>query len=235
MVSDNVEVTYTPGRFYTWENADISWEEKKSDKEWDVFGDRGILDIVVNENISVTSKYYLTFSILFTEKLFVNDFNFEKPNTVLNDLRIDDSPITSEDFVNVSQDVAPLGYENSRPLYPGEYTYKDAIVGIQMRANPTEARLGFYGAKLNVDVQDVQERGRVEVLTVDINNPVKIEFTKKFYTPPSELSFTVVSSEEPGWVDVLTKTDEYFEIVLRALSDRSKLITGTVTWLAVGY
>lgn len=235
MAGDNVEVKYTPGEFYTWDNANISWEEPKADKEWKAFGNKGILDIIVSEDIQITSKYYLTFSILFTEKLFINDFNFEEPNIVLNDLEISETPIGKEDFTNLSENISPLGYEESRPLFPGEYTYKEAIVGIQMRASLTEARLGFFGAKLNVDVQDVVDRGKVEVLTVDINNPLRVKFTKKFYVPPEEIMFNVISMDEPCWVDVLSKTDEYFDIVLRANSDRSKLVTGTVSWLATGY
>lgn len=235
MVSNNVTVKYTPGEFYTWDNAEISWEEKKSDKEWNAFGNKGVLDIEVIEELEINSKYYLTFSILFTEKLFINDFNFEEPNLVLNDLQINDSLISSEDFTNLSKNISPLGYEESRPLYPGEYTYKEAIVGIQMRANLTEARLGFYGAKLNVDVQDVVDRGSIDVLSIDISSPTRVNFSKKFYVPPKEIMFNVISSEEPAWVDVQAKTDEYFDIVLRAMSDRSKLVTGTVTWLATGY
>lgn len=235
MAGDNVEVKYTPGEFYTWDNANISWEGPKADKEWDIFGNKGILDIIVSEDIQITSKYYLTFSILFTEKLFINDFNFEEPNIVLNDLEISETTIGDEDFANLSGNVSPLGYEESRPLFPGEYTYKEAIVGIQMRASLTEARLGFFGAKLNVDVQDVVDRGKVEVLTVDINNPLRVKFTKKFYVPPEEIMFNVISADEPCWVDVLSKTDEYFDIVLRANADRSKLVTGTVSWLATGY
>ena len=235
MVSSNVEVTYTPGEMFTWDNTNITWDEDRADKEWNLFGNRGILDIKVTEELNIGSKYYLTFSILFTEKLFINDFNFEEPAIVMNDLEIDESLISNEDFANISENISPLGYEESRPLYPGEYTYKDAIVGIQMRASLTEARLGFYGAKLNVDVQDVVDRGRTEVLSIDISEPVRVKFSKKFYVPPEEIMFNVISSEEPCWVDVINKTDEYFEIVLRAISDRSKLVTGTVTWLATGY
>lgn len=235
MVSSNVEVTYTPGELFTWDNANIPWEDPRADKEWDIFGNKGILSIKVTEDLNITSKYYLTFTILFTEKLFINDFNFEDPSIVMNDLELTDTVISDEDFANISENISPLGYEESRPLYPGEYTYKDAIIGIQMRANLTEARLGFYGAKLNVDVQDVVDRGRTEVLSIDNPQPVRINFSKKFYVPPEEIMFNVISSDEPCWVDVVTKTDEYFEILLRAISDRSKLVTGTVTWLATGY
>lgn len=235
MAEDKIEVVYTPGNFYTWDNTDLIWDEEKIAKSWEAFGNKGILDIKVTEEIQFSNKLYLTFSILFTEKLFINDFNFEEPNIVLNDLEVSEMGIGYEDFVNISENISPLGYEESRPLYPGEYTYKEAIVGIQMRANLTEARLGFYGAKLNVDVQDVVDRGKVEVLTIDINSPHRVTFNKKFYVPPEEIMFNVISADEPCWVDVRDKTDEYFDIVLRANSDGSKLVTGTVSWLATGY
>lgn len=234
-MTTEVNVTYTPSEYYSWENADLEWESKRADKPWDSFGQKGILDIVVDENIQINSGFFMTIQMSFFEKLFINDFNFSSSNLVMNDINFTEEFISSEDFANLKNNVSPLGYEATRPLISGEYTYKDAIVGIQMKSNLSKARLGVYGAKLNVDVEDVVERGRTDVTTLDINTPTKIEFKKKFYLPPEEVMFNVIAATEPAWVEIISKTDKYMEIVLKSVATPSNLVTGTVTWVATGY
>ena len=233
-MADNVVVTYTPSNMLSWDTAEEQWNSPSASKEWDNFGDHGILDITITEELGINSSYATRLKFILEETMFINDFNFDDANVVMNDIDIQEVPMDMDDFINRKNNLSPLGYQALRPLYPGEYTYDKAIVGIQMRANLSENRLGFYGAKLSIDVEDVVERGRTEILEVDKETPIKIEFKKRFYKAPEEIMTNVISADEPAWVDITETTSDYFVAILRSMSS-SQPVAGVFSWLAYGY
>lgn len=234
MVKDVVEVKYTPGEYKTWDTADSAWESIRSTKPWDDFGNKGVLTINIQEGFGLSDSLGIETNINFREKFFINDFKFEPSNIVLTDLNFVEDIYNEEELGNLSGNISPLDYDPTRPLFPGEYTYQDAIVGIQMRSSLSGDRLGFYQAKLNVDVQDVVARGTVEVTSTDESNPTRVPYYKKYYLPPEELMFHVTAATEPAYVKVLSKTDTYFDIVLVG-NTSGNLVTGTVSWVSTGY
>lgn len=233
-MAEEIEVTYTPGEYKTWNNTTVPWDDIHNAKPWEAFGNKGILKIKVRESFEVSDSFSAHLNVLMREKFFINDFKFEPAHIVLNDLNFVEDVWDDTDLQNLSSDIAPLGYERSRPLFPGEYTYKDAIVGIQMKSNLTGNKIGFYQAKLNVDVEDVVDRGKVTVTSTDATTPTKVKYNKKYYTAPEELMFNVIQAEEPALVQVVDKTDEYFEIMLKGISS-GDYVTGTVSWVSTGY
>lgn len=233
-MTDNVVVTYTPSNMLSWDNAEEQWDSPSASKEWNNFGDHGVLNIAITEELGINTIYSTKLKLTLEETLFINDFNFDAANVVLSNIDIQEVPMDMEDFINRKNNLSPLGYQALRPLYPGEYTYDKAIVGIQMRANLSENRLGFYGAKLSIDVEDVVERGKTQILEVDKETPVKIEFKKRFYKAPEEIMTNVISADEPAWADVTETTSEYFKVILRSMST-SQPVSGVFSWLAYGY
>lgn len=233
-MAEEIIVTYTPSDYKTWDETNIPWDDIHNAKPWEAFGNNGVLKIHVKESFEVSDNFSAHLNVLMREKFFINDFKFEPAHIVLNDLNFVEDVWDNNDLQNLSTDIAPLGYERSRPLFPGEYTYQDAIVGIQMKSNLTGNKIGVYQAKLNVDVEDVVDRGRVEVTSTDPLTPTRVTYNKKYYVAPEELMFNVLQTEEPSLVQVVEKTDEYFEIMLKGINS-GNYVTGTVSWVSTGY
>lgn len=233
-MTEEVEVKYLPGDYKSWDQTTEPWDGIRNAKPWEAFGNKGVLSLHIKETFELKDDIRFDFNFKFREKFFINDFKFEASHIVLNDINFVDEIYDSTDLKNLSSNISPLGYEATRPLFPGEYTYKDAIVGIQMTSSLTGNKIGFYQAKLNVDVEDVVARGTADITSIDESNPTRILYNKKYYLPPEELMFHVTAAEEPASVKVISKTDEYFEVVLVGISS-GNLVTGTISWVSTGY
>lgn len=227
-----VEIKYTPGRLISWDEADQTWDEAL--KTWEESGDQGRLEINIEEDLTFNESYFSKIRSSFRETLNINDYNFGSANVVLYDLKVSPKEITSEDFTNLISNISPIGYEPMRPLYPGEYTYDEAIIGIQVEAKLNEARIGVYGCLLSVDVEDITDRSTDYVNSIDINAPTKILFKRKFYKSPEEIVFNVRSSQEPAFAEVVEKNPEYFTVMLKGLLS-GEYVLGTIEWVATGY
>lgn len=233
-MTEEVEVKYLPGDYKSWDQTTEPWDSVRNAKPWEAFGNKGVLSLHIKETFELKDDIGFDFNFKFREKFFINDFKFEASHIVLNDVNFVDEIYDNTDLKNLSSNISPLGYEATRPLFPGEYTYKDAIVGIQMTSSLTGNKIGFYQAKLNVDVEDVVARGTANITSIDESNPTRILYNKKYYLPPEELMFHVTAAEEPASVKVISKTDEYFEVVLVGISS-GNLVTGTISWVSTGY
>lgn len=154
---------------------------------------------------------------------------------MLSDVEFSSEPINYTQFKEIAKFSGPVGYDEIRPLIPGEYTYQDALVGIRMRVYNPESTLGIYGAVLNVDVEDVVDKGQVNVTSTDINNPTVVTFHKRYYNPPEELMFTISNFSEPCSVKVIAKSATQFSIMLESTVTSGTYVTGTVTWMSNGY
>ena len=233
-MAEKIEIKYLPGEYKSWNQATEPWDSIKNAKPWEAFGDKGIFSLYVKETFEIKEDTQLKFRLNFKDKFFIYDFKFEPAYIVLNDINFTYNLYNMNDLKELPSNISPLGYDKARPLYPGEYTYKEAFVGIQMTSSLTNEKLGFYQAKLNVDVEDVVDRGIANITSIDENNPTRILYNKKYYLPPEELMFHVTASEEPATVKVISKTDIYFEVVLVSISS-GNLVTGTISWVSTGY
>lgn len=152
---------------------------------------------------------------------------------VLYDLEL--SKETKDDFLEFTSNVTPLNYNPIRPLYAGDYEYKNAIVGFQVVLNPNSGRYGVNGCKLHIDVQDVVAKGRTrvdssgsQIIRFDSLNP-----PKTFLTIPQVL-YGKVEAEEDYDVEITEITRQGFKIGLKSKATGS-YINGTIDWLADGY
>lgn len=225
---------FIPAKLTTWDEATKKWDSIGTNQPWDTYGNSGGWKVYATRNLSLkedTDSYMRRITkeyISFIDAMFINK------DVVLSDVDIKDNGLSLEELRQIALNGTPIEYEDARPLVPGEYTYEKAYVGIRMRAHNLSTKLGFYKAILNVDVEDIVSRGRVEVTSTDINNPTRVEFNKFYYNPPEEIMFNVVEFEEPCTVEVLTKTTKEFTFMLRS-TVTNNYVTGTVSWLATGY
>lgn len=233
-MAEEVEVKYLPGDYKSWDQTTEPWDSIRNAKPWEAFGNKGVLSLHVKETVELKDDVRFGFKFKFREKFFINDFKFEASHIVINDVNFVEDLYDMTDLKNLSSNISPLGYEPTRPLFPGEYTYKDAIVGIQMTSSLTGNKIGFYQAKLNVDVEDVVARGTADITSVDESNPTRILYKKKYYLPPEELMFHITAAEEPANVKVISKTDTYFEVMLIGINSNQP-VTGTISWVSTGY
>lgn len=160
----------------------------------------------------------------------VSDGDEESSSVILYDVELENYAIDDvfqQDYLTKS---TPLNYSPLRPLIPGEYEYKNAIVGIQMSLPPVEGRFGIIGSTLHIDVPDTIEKGT----TVLSNAPVTVELKKKFYKETKVLC-SLVESAEPCNIVVTESGLESFKVGLVSLTNSSVYVNGTIDWLVDGY
>lgn len=165
------------------------------------------------------------------EQLSLIDADERLVDTVFFDLEIDNSVVTDEDFTNYIESKTPIHYSPIRPLYPGEYEYKDAIVGVQLSIPASEGRFAVVDSILHVDIPDTVEKGTV---VVSNTGPSTVRFTKKFYKE-AKVFCALVEAEEPAIVEQTYTTLTDFTVGLKSLTNTSKYVNGTIDWLADGY
>lgn len=226
---------YIPAQLTTWDEANKEWDSSGANQPWDTFGNTGRWVVNTSRTLQITHDNNWHIERTTPEYVSFIDAKLKNSGTVLSDVEIDTSNITYDEFIESGRNGTPIGYDNIRPLYPGEYTYEKAIVGLRMRSYELGVTLGFYKAILNVDVEDVIERGTVTVTSTNINNPTKVRFEKYYYNAPEELMFSISNFSQPCHVKVLTKTDKEFTFMLESTVSSGTYVTGTVSWLAVGY
>ena len=194
---------------------------------------------IVNPNIKF--HQYLSF---FDTKVKANngqqseESNAERePITILSDLEFSFAPEGQREFATYCNRKSPVGYSALRPLYAGDYEYKDAIVGVQVTLSPpVDGRYGIVGSKLNVDVEDVVDKGEDEVVGLTM-----IGFNKSYYTKPK--IFTHISNANQPCVAVIEEISidalpnyprGYFKVRFKSLEDGTD-VNGWLSWLAEGY
>lgn len=232
------EWEYVPTQFTTWDEANRNWESNITNQPWDTFGIAGGWHISTERELhfddseGVSHLYHQRKTrLIFEDFNLSNDYN----NYTIQNVNFENKKLSLADVRDIAKSSAPIGYEEFRPLIPGEYTYEKALVGIRMRRNTSNVVIGFEGAVLNVDVEDVVDKGTVEVTSTDPNNPTVVRYGKWYYKKPEELMFSVSNFSEPCVVEVLTSTDKQFTIMLRSTINNTRYVTGTVHWLANGY
>ena len=205
------------------------------------------------EDVDVTDHRFLSFYDTYVKSdngEEVRETNAERePVTVLSDVEISYQPEYEDEFKSYTERKSPLGYSTLRPLYPGDYEYQDAIVGIQVNLTPpVSGRFGVAGATLHIDVEDVVDKGQ-EIF--DENRPysgrTRVWFSKKFYTRPNVFT-EVRNANPPCRVNILAVDTRgigsdsshqygYFDFELLNFTDGTEWTSGEVTiaWNAVGY
>lgn len=227
--------TYSPPSLSTWDEATKAWDAPGNNQPWDYYGIQGKWTVSTTRELHIDESRNSRLERFTKEYLAFIDAKLKNDNVVFNDFEVSTENLDFNDFKNLASAGTPIGYEPLRPLYPGEYTYEKAIVGLRMRAYNLGTTLGFYKAVLNVDVEDITCRGTVEVTSTDLADPTKVYFQKWYYKPPEELMFTIMDFTEPCAVKVIDKTSEYFTFMLESTINAGRYVTGTVSWMSNGY
>lgn len=181
--------------------------------------------------ITLNDDVMLRLNNVVEESFSVFDEDERKPHNVIYDIEFDNAPLSQNDFINYYSKTTPLNYSALQPLIPGEYEYKNAIVGVQMDIPPTQGRFGVIGSTLHIDVEDTVEKGTA-ILTS--SGPTTVRLNKKFYTIPHVLT-SLVESEGVGVIEVSEVGKDYFTIGLKSLTNPTEYVSGTVDWLVDGY
>lgn len=190
-----------------------------------------LLNVVHEEDIKI-SDYYLRNLQKFNKETFsAFDEDERQPNAVIYDIEFDNTVLGENAFIEYYTKQTPLNYSTLQPLIPGEYEYKNAIVGVQMRIPPTQGRFGIIGSKLHIDVEDTVEKGTV---VLSAGGPTTVRLNKKFYTIPHVLT-SLVDSEGVGVIEVSEVDKDYFVIGLKSLTNPTEYVSGTVDWLVDGF
>lgn len=232
------EWEFIPTEFTTWDGATKEWDAPLVDQPWDTFGLAGGFHIsTIRELHFDDSDNFMGINTYARGRLSFNDFQLKNDynDYAIQQVEIENKKLSLSEIREIAKNRATFEYEDFRPLIPGEYTYEKALVGIRMRRNTTGVVVGFEGAVLNVDVEDVVDKGTVEVTSTDPNNPTLVRYNKWYYKKPEELMFSVSNFSEPCVVEVLTSDDKQFTIMLRSTINNNRYVTGTVHWLANGY
>jgi hypothetical protein len=162
--------------------------------------------------------------------LDISDGDEESSAVILYDVELEDYALSDSQRDEYMNKDTPLNYTPLRPLIPGEYEYKNAIVGIQMSLPPVEGRFGIIGSTLHVDVPDTIEKG---TLTLG-EAPSTVKLKKKFYKETKVLC-SLVEASEPCNIVVTESGLDGFTVGLLSLTNSSVYVNGTIDWLVDGY
>lgn len=207
------------------------------------------IDKKYSEKIKFVDDFYRNTKITHEQKIQFNEYDFKtigkfnketfsvfdederQPNAVIYDIEFDNTVLSEKDFVEYYKKQTPLNYSTLQPLIPGEYEYKNAIVGVQLSIPPTQGRFGIIGSTLHIDTEDTVEKGTT---VLSSNGPSTIRLNKKFYTVPHVLT-SLVDSEGVGIIEVSEVGKDYFIMGLKSLTNPNEYVSGTVDWLVDGF
>lgn len=204
------------------------WQMQKTRAAW---GTNVKITSTDGDSIQFTEK--ATYKLLkpVSEEFVVSDGDEKSYGVTLFDVELDKNAVNLQDWREYVNNRSPLNYSELRPLIPGEYEYKNAIVGVQMQIPPVEGRFGIIGSTLHVDVPDTVEKGTVIVTD---GGPSTIVLSKKFYRETKVLS-SLVESDQQASVEVSEIGLTSFKIGLKSLTNPGLYVNGTIDWLVEGY
>jgi len=167
----------------------------------------------------------------FIEGMAVKDTRRSPAKGTLFDLVLRSDALSLADL-KVVADSPPVGYTPFQNFYPGDYEYEEAMVGVRVRTADTSNQVGILGLTLNIDVPDVNDRGSAEVLIGDIAGKT-VTFAKQFTIPP-EVTVVFAGGATAAVAEITGVTTANFTFILRDVSSPATLVTGEVTWAALG-
>ena len=226
---------FVPAKLTSWDDAGKQWDSIGVNQPWDTFGNEGGWVVSTKRTLNLNTETESCLDRFTKEYLSLIDAAFNNEKVVMNDVEFLDGGLSLDEIREMAKKGTPIEYEDARPLVAGEYTYQKAIVGIRMRTYNLNTKLGFYKAKLSIDVEDIVDRGTVEVTSTDPANPTKVSYHKLYYNVPEEIMFNITEFTEPCTVEVLTKTEKEFTFMLKSTVNKDTYVTGKVSWLATGY
>ena len=155
------------------------------------------------------------------------------PNGVLSDIFVRADEMSEADFRRLADH--PSGYNYFSPFKVGEYEYKDALYRIKIKKDNGVANPLIYDYKINVDIDDVKDRGTVDIPAEE----TKVYFNRSYYTEPDVVVNVVSGEEGKVIIPFIISTDgeddrgRYFTIILKDTAGNP--VSGTISWNSNGY
>ena len=155
------------------------------------------------------------------------------PNGVLSDIFVRADEMSEADFRRLADH--PSGYNYFSPFKVGEYEYKDALYRIKIKKDNGVANPLIYDYKINVDIDDVKDRGTVDIPAEE----TKVYFNRSYYTEPDVVVNVVSGEEGKVIIPFIISTDgeddrgRYFTIILKDTAGDP--VSGTISWNSNGY
>ena len=149
---------------------------------------------------------------------------------VFGNLEVWSTPYEGEALSQFTKEgITPPGYSAFQTLLPGDYTYKDAIIGVMMFAPPGTGRPAITAMKHVVDVVDVVEQRAVSVSA----GWTSYTFNKTFTVAPMVVLYQRggAGSTAMGETQNITKTG--FEG--RLVNSAGTAVAGNGAFIAAGY
>jgi hypothetical protein len=185
---------------------------------------------VFNEYVTMSEKPIKNINKRSYEVFSLLDAYLRNANAIISDVVIKNFEMTFIDFDNTD---IPAGFSSFKDLITGEYTYEKAMLKLVLGAEINANRPNIQRFELNVDVEDVVDRGSVYIPAGDASQPVRVYFNKSFNIVPEVGIYLKGGTDinaKPFIVGVITL--EYFDVELKV---NETYVAGTVGWQAIGY
>lgn len=157
-------------------------------------------------------------------------------NAVIETIRITAAAMGKGDFLKALD--TPPGYEGFTEFNVGDYEYEKALMKLQLLANATHAQPLLYDVVANVDIDDTDDRGQVQL--TDTTAPTKVFFNKFYYNAPEvQVTLSGGTGAATGLTPNIVSTDgidgtrRYFEVEL--LDESGNRATGILSWASKGW
>lgn len=183
-----------------------------------------------DEALAVTDHRLSVFLAEHPELFAVMERLIRRANGVLYDLLVRDTALTEAEMRELAEKLSPVGYEDFKPFFPGDYDYAKALFGFVVGAEVTfPGRPLISTLQVNVDVPDIREVGSASVPIGGLH----ISFTKDFHAAP-ELAVGIKAGTTAGLAEFSNLTVEGFDLILYNDFNRTASVAGDVSWTALG-
>lgn len=152
---------------------------------------------------------------------------------IVSDMFTSAQALTLDDFRNMLNNQAPVGFSPFQQFVAGDYEYDKALYRISM--NSTSGDRGIITKlQVDVDVPDMMDRGRVTITPAEASSGKWVPFTRPFHVPPVPV-VTLMSASYPCVPKVVlgSVTRTGFIVVLERLD--GSWTDGVFTWAAHSY
>lgn len=267
-----VVTVQSSGSSLNW-NSGYTWDSLPSDFTWNsntltgynitVQSSLGITDSGASgsvnkrettETIPLEDSIKNSITKVLVENLRITDFFVRNSGGVLYDVTVRNNAdsYTVDDLGQMARSQVG-GYEPGVEFLPGDYDFKEAIIGLVV-TNNSQKKIGFKEIDMYTDTPDVIDRGTVTITNSGDNyDPVTgyttVYLNKEYHTVPN-ITASVVSGNtlaEPVF-DPNGFSTTYFKVKLvlgggnnsvsgttLMLNGNPLITTGTLLWKAAGY
>lgn len=257
-----VDVTVTSGdTAYTWNNTGYTWNTVPQEATWDdcyitghtitaeyellveeSFDKITYYRRVFEEDLDIGDSFKKTLNKYLKENFNIKDSLIQNSNSIIYDIVLRSAAnIDLSKLRTIARQAQVAGYEEGVEFLPGDYEFKDAIVGVVITNNTATKRIGFKTLDTYVDTPDIIDRGSIIITNSGTDYDSATGFTtvhlnKPYHFVPNVVAAVVSGTELGDYIfDPGGFTNTSFRVKIVKKGDPTTLTTGTLLWEAVGY